>query len=61
MLQLPKKDVTMENMILIDDVMTKTVVFSLPLKADLVIEPRWMEEYGLDEWDFENCKPKEFA
>lgn len=61
MLQLPKEDVTLENMELINDVMTKTVEFSLPLKADLVIQPRWMQEFGLDEWDFEKQQPKEIA
>ena len=61
MMQLPKQDVTRENLQAINDVMTKTVEFSLPLKADLVIQPRWMEEYGLDEWDFEKCCPKEAA
>jgi DNA polymerase-1 len=61
MMQLPIKDVTLENLGLINDVMTKTVEFSLPLKADLVIQPRWMEEYGLDEWDFDLQQPKEAA
>jgi DNA polymerase-1 len=61
MMQLPIEDVTLDNLGLIDAVMTKTVEFSLPLKADLVIQPRWMEEYGLDDWDFELQQPKEAA
>jgi DNA polymerase-1 len=61
MMQLPLKDLSMDNLALINNVMTKTVEFSLPLKADLVIQPRWMEEYGLNEWDFDLQRPKEAA
>lgn len=55
----PKRDLTLETIQLVKDVMTKTATLSVPLVTDSVIEPRWMEEYGVDEWNFENCKPKE--
>lgn len=58
----PNADLTRESIALIDDVMTKTVSLSVPLVTDIVIEPRWMMEYGLDEWDYANCRPlPEFA
>lgn len=47
---MPKKDVTPENIRLINDIMTKTVKLSVPLKSDTVIMPRWMEEYKPEEW-----------
>lgn len=56
--EIPKKDVTPENIALVESIMTKTVELSVPLKTDLVIEPRWMAEYKADEWDFEACAPK---
>jgi DNA polymerase-1 len=61
LVQMPKVDVTRENLQLIIDVMTKTVEFSLPLKCDTVIQPRWMDEHGIDEWDFDLQQPKEAA
>lgn len=54
----PKAELTEETIELVKDVMTKTANLSVPLITDTVIEPRWMEEYAPDEWDFENCKPK---
>jgi len=47
---MPQKDVTPENIQLVNDVMTKTVKLSVPLKSDTVIMPRWMEEYKPEEW-----------
>lgn len=47
---MPKKDVTPGNIRLINDIMTKTVKLSVPLKSDTVIMPRWMEEYKPEEW-----------
>ncbi|SHE67440.1 DNA polymerase-1 [Seinonella peptonophila] len=59
-IEVPKKDVTIKNMDLFSEVMTQTVPdwFTVPLKSDTVVMPRWAEEYGMDEWDFENCRPK---
>lgn len=59
MLQLPRSQVTLESIQVINEVMTKTVEFSLPLKCDTVIQLRWQEEYSPNEWDFERCQPKE--
>ena len=39
--------------------MTNTVILETPLECDTVIEPEWMSEYSAEDWDFENCKPKE--
>lgn len=58
-ISVPKKDLTPETIALVKDVMTNTVKLSVPLITDTVIEPVWMEEYSPDDWDFENCKPKE--
>ncbi|MEK4970672.1 DNA polymerase [Cytobacillus sp. FSL R7-0696] len=58
-ISVPAKDLTPDTIDLIKDVMTNTVQLSVPLVTDTVIEPRWMEEYGEDEWDFELQKPKE--
>ncbi|MGG1595973.1 DNA polymerase [Terribacillus saccharophilus] len=55
---IPNDQLTEEAIELYDDIMTNTYNLVLPLACDSVIEPRWMEEYGRDEWDFENCKPK---
>lgn len=56
---IPNDQLTPEAVDLYDDIMTNTVSLAVPIKCDTVIEPRWMEEYSRDEWDFENCKPKE--
>ncbi|KOS03922.1 DNA polymerase [Paenibacillus peoriae] len=59
---IPNEQLTRETIALIDEIMTRTVTFSVPLVTDIVIEPRWMVEYGPDEWDYENCRPlPEFA
>ncbi|WP_309241927.1 DNA polymerase [Brevibacillus daliensis] len=60
LLSVPRDQVTPETIALINDVMTKTADLSVPLTTDIVIMPRWMEEYRPDkgEWDFENCRPK---
>jgi DNA polymerase-1 len=55
----PKRDLTMDTITLVQDVMTNTAKLSVPLVTDTVIETKWMQEYGVDEWDFEQCKPKE--
>ena len=55
----PKSQVNLENLEKIKAVMTETVKLSLPLTVDMVLQPRWMEEYGLDEWNFEKCCKKE--
>ncbi len=57
--EVPAKDVTQENCDLITDIMTKSVELSLPLKSDTVIETVWGIEYDPNDWDFENCRPKE--
>lgn len=58
----PNEDLTPETIALIDDIMTKTVALSVPLVTDIVIEPRWMQEFGPDEWDYANSRPlPEFA
>lgn len=56
---IPNDQLTPEAVALYDDIMTNTVTLETPLKCDTVIEPRWMEEYSVDEWDFELQKPKE--
>jgi DNA polymerase I len=58
----PNDDLTPETIALIDDIMTKTVTLSVPLVTDIVIEPRWMQEFAPDEWDYANSRPlPEFA
>jgi DNA polymerase-1 len=54
------RDLTPDAIALIDDIMTGTCGpdLSVPLVTDIVIEPRWMQEFGVDEWDFVNCRPK---
>ncbi|WP_354314259.1 DNA polymerase [Sporosarcina psychrophila] len=46
----PKDQLTPEVVELYTDIMTNTITLEVPLKSDTVIEPRWMEEYGADEW-----------
>jgi DNA polymerase-1 len=59
---IPEDQLTPEAIELYADIMTTTVDLAVPLETDTVIEPRWMEEYSPDEWDFENCRPlPEFA
>jgi DNA polymerase-1 len=48
----------LEAMDLLDECMTKTVELTVPLKADCVVSPRWMDEYKRDAWDFQNGRPK---
>lgn len=58
----PNEDLTPETIALIDDIMTKTVTLNVPLVTDIVIEPRWMQEYAASEWDYANNRPlPEFA
>ena len=56
---IPNEQLTEEAVELFDDIMTNTFTLVLPLGCDTVIEPCWMDEYSPDDWDFENCKPKE--
>jgi len=56
---IPNEELTPETIALYTDIMTNTVTLETPLKCDTVIEPVWMVEYSPEEWDFENCKPKE--
>lgn len=57
-ISVPKKDLTPETIDLVNDVMTKTVKLSVPLKSDTVIMERWMDEVDPADWDFEKQKPK---
>ncbi|MCM3784356.1 DNA polymerase [Neobacillus mesonae] len=54
---IPNEQLTRETIALINEIMTQTVTFSVPLVTDIVIEPRWMEEYSPGQWDYENCRP----
>ncbi|PFO23573.1 hypothetical protein CN964_29875 [Bacillus cereus] len=56
---IPNDQLTPEAIALYDDIMTNTVILETPLECDTVIEPEWMSEYSAEDWDFENCKPKE--
>lgn len=59
---IPNDQLTRETVKLVSEIMTQTATLSVPLVTDLVIEPRWMIEFGIDEWDFANCRPlPEFA
>lgn len=53
----PNDQVTLETIEFINEMMTETATFSVPLVTDVVIEPRWMQEYKTDEWDFKRCAP----
>jgi DNA polymerase-1 len=57
LISVPNEQLTPETIQLVNDVMTKTAELSVPLTTDIVIMPRWMQEYGADEWDFANCRP----
>lgn len=62
MTSIPKSKLTRQVIQDIDRIMTQTVTFSTPLKADTVIQPVWMEEYSAaDGWDFEKCCPVDAA
>lgn len=54
---IPNEQLTQDTIELIRDIMTKTVELSVPLVTDIVIEPRWMQEFAPDEWDYVNCRP----
>jgi len=54
----PNNQITEDIIDLYDDIMTNTYNLVLPLGCDTVIEPRWMEEYSRDEWDFTVNRPK---
>lgn len=61
---IPNEDLTEDTIALIDDIMTGTCNgdLTVPLVTDIVIEPRWMQEFAPSEWDFATCRPKpEFA
>ncbi|MBA4542934.1 hypothetical protein H1164_08465 [Thermoactinomyces daqus] len=50
LMMVPEKDVTPETIALIEDVMCNTVKLNVPLKTDIVIMNRWMEEISPEEW-----------
>lgn len=58
----PNADLMPDTITLINDIMTQTATLSVPLVTDIVIEPRWMQEYAPSEWDYANARPlPEFA
>lgn len=58
----PNAELTREVIELINDIMTQTATLSVPLVTDIAIEPSWMLEFGINEWDYDNCRPlPEFA
>ncbi len=61
LLLIPKADVTPEAIQVIDDVMTKTVELTVPLKCDTVIQERWMDEVKPKDWDFKRGCRREAA
>lgn len=56
-ISVPKSDLTPEACDIVTECMVNSVTLSLPLKSDTVIEPKWMQEYDPDEWDFDACRP----
>lgn len=60
---IPKEKLTPQVIDEITEIMTKTVTLCVPLKTDIVIMPRWSEDYKPEEWDFERgcSKSKEVA
>lgn len=61
-ISVPLKELSLALVQKVDEIMTKTVTFSTPLKSDVVIMPRWMEDYkAFREWDFEANRPTEDA
>jgi DNA polymerase-1 len=53
MISVPKNRLVPEVIESVDNIMTRTTVFSTPLKCDTVIQPRWQQEYkAWKEWDF---------
>ncbi len=56
---IPNDQVSEETFELYNDIMTNTYTLAVPLGCDTVIEDCWMNEFSKEEWDFENCKPKE--
>ncbi|GIQ63663.1 hypothetical protein PACILC2_22310 [Paenibacillus cisolokensis] len=54
---IPNEQLTPETIELIREIMTQTATLSVPLVTDIVIEPRWMQEYAPHEWDYANCRP----
>jgi DNA polymerase-1 len=53
----PLKALTPELIEKIRSIMCDTVDLGVPLKTDIAIMPRWSEEYGPSEWDFDNHCP----
>jgi DNA polymerase-1 len=51
------EDLTPDTIALVNDIMTQTATLTVPLVTDIVIEPRWMQEYKPSEWDYVNCRP----
>jgi DNA polymerase I len=46
----PVEEVTPETIKIVERVMTQTATISLPLKTDIVISPRWMEDMTPEEY-----------
>lgn len=51
------EDLTPATIELVNDIMTQTATLSVPLVTDIVIEPRWMQEFKPTEWDFAAGRP----
>lgn len=59
-ISVPKRDLSLELIEQVRSIMCDTVKLAVPLKTDIVIMPeRWMQEYEVDQWDFEHQCPKE--
>lgn len=54
----PVEHITPELIEEIRSIMCNTVKLSVPLKTDIVIMTRWMDECKPEDWDFENHCPK---
>lgn len=46
----PNEQMTPDSVALLDDIMTNTVEFLVPLACDSVIEPCWMKEVSPEDW-----------
>lgn len=57
-ISVPRIDLTPETIEIMRRCMTQTVILSVPLVTDSVIEREWMDETAPEDWDFENACPK---
>lgn len=61
-ISVPTTDLTPELIEKIENIMTQTATISTPLKTDIVIMERWMDEVKPKDWDFEcGCAREEAA